>query len=356
MADSSRPVVSLVLLCFNHERYLEQALRCVEEQSYDPIEVIICDDGSSDGSRAIIEAWCPPDRFVVHRVLNDVNSGICATLNRAVEHVTGEFVAMLATDDWMEPERIEHQVAMFSDLGDDVCLTYVDLQITDDDGALRGETWLEKHPFEPQDDEGAYLTLLRGTPLPTPGVMMRTASLRAAGPYDEALTYEDYDMWLRISENATVAGSAEPLVNYRRHDKAMTLSRWTELETQFLTILDKHVGRTPEADRIIGQRFARIVKRLYISGLPAGESARRLRLAMQLDSSTRTPTNLAYLALATARVDGRWLARLIGAVRERRATHRPPKRVFPDRSQRVQESYADASPDPVSDQNERGGI
>lgn len=343
--DPSRPVVSLVLLCFNHERYLEHALRSVEEQSYDPIEVIICDDGSSDGSRAIIEDWRPPARVVVHRVLNDVNSGICATLNRALEHVSGEFVAILATDDWMEPERIQHQVEMFSGLGDDVGVTYVDLQITDDDGAPRGETWLEKHPFKPRDGEDAYLTLLRGTPLPTPGVMMRTTNLRAAGPYDEALTYEDYDMWLRIAANASVAGSAVPLVNYRRHDKAMTLSRWNELETQFLPILDKHVGRTPEADRIIGQRFARIVKRLYVSGLPARESARRLRLAMQLNPSTRTPTNLAYLALATARIDGRWLARLIGAVRERRGTGR-----LRGKAHRVS---VDAPADTVSDPIER---
>src|SRR5688572_11864637 len=101
------PTVSVILNCYNHEAYVGEAIQSVLDQAFADFELIIIDNGSSDGSRAVIEAFQDPR---IRLVLNDDNQSLSKRLNEGVAIARGKFVAVLYSDDWMLPDKLERQV------------------------------------------------------------------------------------------------------------------------------------------------------------------------------------------------------------------------------------------------------
>lgn len=101
--------VSVVMPAFNHARFVADALQSVLAQDYPDFEVIVADDGSADGTAAIVRQIAYADKRVVP-VLSEDNRGISANHNRALDRCTGEFVALLASDDLMLPGKLAAQV------------------------------------------------------------------------------------------------------------------------------------------------------------------------------------------------------------------------------------------------------
>ncbi len=108
-AGAAPPLVSVVIACYRHGRYVEQALRSVFDQSYRNIEIIVIDDGSDDGSPELIERCLAASPFP-HRFAAQGHRGSTATLNEAVGLATGAFVNVLNADDWLHPDRVLHMV------------------------------------------------------------------------------------------------------------------------------------------------------------------------------------------------------------------------------------------------------
>ena len=111
MGASSSPAVSVLVPIYNVERYLEQCLDSLCRQTFEDFEAICINDGSTDGSRAIIQRFVDEDpRFVV---IDKENSGYGASMNQGLDRARGEFVAILESDDFFEPDALEklHSVA-----------------------------------------------------------------------------------------------------------------------------------------------------------------------------------------------------------------------------------------------------
>lgn len=103
--DRSSPKVSLLVPIYNVERYLKDCLESARTQTLEEIEIICVNDGSTDGSRAIIEEFAAVDsRF---RVIDKENSGYGASMNRGLEEARGEFVGILESDDFLDPDALE---------------------------------------------------------------------------------------------------------------------------------------------------------------------------------------------------------------------------------------------------------
>ena len=100
--DSDNQVVSVILPIYNAGRYLDQALASVEEQTYDAIEIICVNDGSTDDSLTIMRAQANRDSRI--RVINQPNRGYGAAMNRGIAEATGTWIAILEPDDWIEPD------------------------------------------------------------------------------------------------------------------------------------------------------------------------------------------------------------------------------------------------------------
>lgn len=220
------PLVSVLVACFNHEPYLEQALDSVAAQTYGNLEIVIVDDCSTDGSVARIESWLARTAVPATFVANETNNGICSVLNDLLALSTGEYCVLLDTDDWLEPDRVQRHVEHFSGVGPEVAVVFSDAHMTDESGRPLNETFLE-HTLSGQEvpiDGEVFDRLLSGCFFLTVGVTMRRSAVDDVGGYDETLAYDDYDMWLRLSHRFGFSYCDAVVANYRVIPSSMSHS------------------------------------------------------------------------------------------------------------------------------------
>src|SRR5690606_27530759 len=103
------PLVSVIIPCFNHEKYIKECLLSVINQSYKNVQLIVIDDGSTDRSVEIIKELKQQNDFIFEEQLN---SGISKTLNKAItKYAEGEYIAILASDDYWHSDKLSKQVS-----------------------------------------------------------------------------------------------------------------------------------------------------------------------------------------------------------------------------------------------------
>ena len=197
----THPLVSIICLCYNHERFISEALNSVLAQTYANLEIIIVDDSSTDNSVAIIKEYClrnPQLKFIS----TGNNIGNCAAFNKAWQISKGEFIIDFATDDVLFPDRVEKQVAAFQKLDMQYGVVYTDAVYIDDNSRV-----LKQH--NQHDSQGRLLSfapsgnifseLLSRYFICPPTMMMRRNVFEKLEGYDETLAYEDFDFWVRSS-------------------------------------------------------------------------------------------------------------------------------------------------------------
>ena len=124
-APQVSPKVSVVLNCYNHEAYVGEAIASVLAQTFADFELIIIDNGSSDGTRAVIHSFSDPR---IHLMLNDANESLSRRLNQGMAAAQGDYVCILYSDDVMLPDKLARQVAIFCALPADYGVTYCPAQ------------------------------------------------------------------------------------------------------------------------------------------------------------------------------------------------------------------------------------
>ena len=203
------PRISVAMSVYNNAAFLDEAIASIRTQSFADFELLIVDDGSTDGSAAIIDAHAAADRRI--RVLRQSNCGLIASLNRAVAEARGELIARMDGDDRSLPDRFARQIA-FLDANPDHGVVGTNTHDMDEAGQIH-----ECTDFHPLTHEALLAALSQGSPMCHPSVMMRTEVLRAVGGYHAAYRHcEDYDLWLRLSARTRLANLPDRLLLYRR--------------------------------------------------------------------------------------------------------------------------------------------
>ena len=195
------PLVTVICLCYNHGRFVREAIQSVLDQTYQYIQLVVVDDASTDDSvntiRDILENY-PAITFLSLKQ----NLGNCAAFNRGLALASGDFVIDFATDDVMMPNKVQQQVEYFADLDRSYGVVFTDALYID----AYGEP-LRKH-YEylfrrgllksiPQGD--VYRDVLSTYFIASPTMMIRREVLEKLNGYDENLSYEDFDFWVRAS-------------------------------------------------------------------------------------------------------------------------------------------------------------
>ena len=228
------PLVSVVCLCYNHKAFVRQAVESVINQTYSPIQIIVADDASDDGSVQEIELL-KKEFPRLELILLPVNIGNCKAFNTAYQHVTGDFVIDFATDDVMTPDRIEKQVHFFLQQSSRVCVVFTDATYVDGNGTFI------KHHFEyllrkrlirtvPQGD--VYRDVLSTYFISGPTMMVRRQVFEELQGYDESLSYEDFDFWIRSSRIFKYRYQPNVLVKKRKLKNSLSHNQFK--------ILNKH--------------------------------------------------------------------------------------------------------------------
>jgi glycosyltransferase involved in cell wall biosynthesis len=204
---------------YNAERYVEEAIESILKQTFKDFELLIMDDGSTDGSLRILKEYAQRDSRI--RVLSRANTGIVGALNDLLAEASGELVARMDADDIALPERFDRQVRYMDDHPNCVLLG-CRVQLIDPDGDPL--TVL----LTPLDNDTLVDGLLNsgGQLIHHPTTMMRRKVLSDLGGYcPELRGVEDLDLFLRLSEVGEIANLAEPLLKYREHARKASVVR-----------------------------------------------------------------------------------------------------------------------------------
>jgi hypothetical protein len=219
------------------------------------------------------------------------------------------------------PGKLSTQIAIMDQLPEEVGVLFGDVLQMHDDGTPMSTTMLERNgawlgfqPTAPPQGD-VYEDLLGGNFIPSMSTLVRRSAFLAAGPYDEQLVYEDWDMWLRIAEIRRFAFVAGFFAVYR-HAEGSLGSRLGDrgLESTIVLLL-KHVGRRPDRDIDLGRAIGSIAQQLYLNGYP--RARHWLDAAAAIDPTNRSAT---LRLLARARIPGPWLrpaVRAVGAISRR---------------------------------------
>jgi glycosyltransferase involved in cell wall biosynthesis len=223
MADEA-PLLTVMAVCYNHARFLVECLESIRAQTWQDFQLIVTDDGSTDGSRDLIRQWLKVHRPDAAFIAHIQNRGLCATLNEALALVRGKYLAKLSTDDAWLPAKLERQLAIMESLPDCVAVLYSDALQIDEDSKLLPRRYLPKAVLaEPPPSGDVFLRVLRSNNFVL-GVttLLRTSCLRDVGGYDEGLAFEDWDMWLRLAERFDFVFSDEVYAKYREVQTSMS--------------------------------------------------------------------------------------------------------------------------------------
>lgn len=208
-----QPSVTVLIPC-NSTAFLFECLSSIEKQDYDQLEVLVILNGLAVNDLVALRTTFKNYRFPVEFV-STLAHGIASALNLGIGLCKNEYIARMDSDDLMPPQRIVAQIAKFNEDSELVCvggqLKYLNNEL------------IKFHPGYPSRDEEIRHTMFRYSPFPHPGVMFRKSAVQRAGLYSESYPYiEDWDLWVRLSEEGKMMNLSEPTVYHRLHENQST--------------------------------------------------------------------------------------------------------------------------------------
>lgn len=247
----SSPRVSVLILTYNQQAFVEHTLLSALEQDYEDLEVVVSDDHSSDSTTDIIRGLMQkyPRRLVA--MLNDTRLGVSGNTNRALRACKGEYIAFQGGDDLLLPGKIRRQVA-FMDAHPDIVLSHHDVDVFDSTTGKTLYFWSQRYG---KHSGGARSVVRLGTYMCGTSVMARRERLPAHGVDERVRIASDWLLWVEtLAESGGQFGYMdEILARYRRSASNVT-GDWNwkfEDQNQTLAIIE---ARWPEYTTLVRKR------------------------------------------------------------------------------------------------------
>jgi glycosyltransferase involved in cell wall biosynthesis len=206
------PLVTVVCLCFNQAQFVVEALESVFNQTYKNIQLIIVDDASTDKSVDVIKMFLSEHSEIEFIALSQ-NHGNCKAFNCGLASAKGDYVIDLAADDVLLPERIAIGVKALQE-NPEYGVHFSDAEIISKEGRHLGYH-SDKFPHHTIPQGDIYRQLIAKYFICPPSMMFTKAVQNYLGGYDEVLSYEDFDFWIRSSRRFQYVYSDIVLVKRR---------------------------------------------------------------------------------------------------------------------------------------------
>ena len=286
MTNHLGDLVTIIVVSYNHERYISQCLESIEKQTLRPSRVIILDDRSSDSSVQIAERFADASDLNATVIPHRFNVGLCRTLNEALDMVDTKYYAYISADDYMMPTRRGRQLKLFETLPDDYAVVYSDAWRENGDMERLPARFSEFYRWKPRAERvgDVFLTVLESAWIPAPSAMVRTDYVKRIGGYDPQIFFEDLDMWARLGARWKFESIDEPLVVFRELESSLGHQEFESENPRFLDALTRVLlnaeGLRPEHDARIRARLWELLMRSWKAGMPMrGRAAVAKRLA-----------------------------------------------------------------------------
>ena len=216
-----KPAVSVILAVHNDRHHIEDAVQSICDQTFADFELILVDDGSTDGTCSAVDTLARSDTRI--RLYRQSRQGLTVSLDRAIAEAQGEYLARQDSDDRSRSTRLARQVA-FLNAHQAVAAVGTAATVIDEDGRQLRTIWGERGPNAVR----RALLSMRSTPVHG-SMMMRREAVMAAGGYRPAFTAsQDFDLWLRLSERCDLDNLPEVLYEWRLNLAGVYSTRRTE--------------------------------------------------------------------------------------------------------------------------------
>lgn len=225
-----KPLVTIICVCYNQARFVEAALDSVIAQTHKPIELIVIDDGSTDGSVKVIKRWMAK-HLETTLLINSPPLGYCKTFNKAYKISKGEYIIDLAADDVLLPERVEVGLSALTEAGPDFGVTFSDAEHMDEQGNfLRLHSRKYPHSTIPSGD--IYKDVIDKYFICSPTMIFRRSVIKQLNGYDESLAFEDFDFWVRASRKFKFIYTPQVLLRKRSVSNSMSKTQFKRNDAQ----------------------------------------------------------------------------------------------------------------------------
>lgn len=212
-----KPLVSVLIPCYNADKHVEQAIRSIMTQTYQNLEIIAINDCSTDKTREILIHLAETDNRI-KVVDNEKNLRLIATLNKGIDLCRGEYIARMDADDISFPDRIEKEVCFLENNKDIDIVSSLFYAFSSDNPKKKSLHYNPTYPEELQ----AYMLFKSG--VCHPASMMRKRIFTELGLRFESeyLHVEDYALWSKAIYKTKIANIPEPLLLYRVHENQVS--------------------------------------------------------------------------------------------------------------------------------------
>jgi glycosyltransferase involved in cell wall biosynthesis len=240
-------VVSVIVPCFNHARFLPEAVASILSQSHSDLELILVDDCSSDNSWDLMKSFAAKDHRV-KAVRHEYNQGLPTTRNDGLRIAKGAFIAFCDSDDVWETRKVETQLRLLRS-HPDYDMVYCETLIIDEHGTPTGERFSDPYPLPTIHSGWLFPQLLRGNFINVQSALMRRRCLDSVGHFDKDLrVLEDWWYWVQLSRRHRFLFHPEPLARYRVHGQSMNAMKTRSFPVTRVKLFRRLLDNYPDLD------------------------------------------------------------------------------------------------------------
>jgi len=299
--------VSVLVPIYNQASFIRETVESVLAQDFAAIELILSDDGSTDGTSDILHEYEAQDPGRVRVVRSERNTGIAGAFNRALDAHTGDYIAWLGGDDVMLPGKLSRQVELLEGRSDVIGCCH-DADVFDSASGHSYGRFTEVYNGRRGVRDGGVELLLDPTYLMLPSTMMVRSAAIASLRFDPRIRVSnDWLFDIQLFRHGRVAGLDDVLARYRRHERNATTHGADSLEDA-LVVLSVAEARYPELHALIRRRRVAAILVEARARMRSGDRAAALRYVRSaigtggVLNAFRVGTNLAMVELARRRL------------------------------------------------------